>query len=264
VLDGLRLATGTFTVAPVRPPKAVDSGIARAAVIWAPAIGAVLGLGVGAIAQVAYATAHHRITVAALGSVLAIGALAWTTRALHLDGLADTADGLGSNRDAAGALAVMKRSDIGPFGVVTVVIVLLVQVTALTSAVVDGWALIAASTSIAAGRATVAWACARRIPAARSSGLGAAWAGSLPSWAAPLIAVVIAACAAGAAALWHPAGVSAGALAIRAAVAVLAAATVAIALLRRCVARFGGTTGDVMGAMIETGTAVALIAFALA
>jgi cobalamin synthase len=61
--------------------------------------------------------------------VVAAGAL--LTRGLHLDGLADLADGLGSGRPAGDALSIMKRSDIGPFGVVGVVLALYLTGTAL-------------------------------------------------------------------------------------------------------------------------------------
>ena len=53
------------------------------------------------------------------------------TRGLHLDGLADTADGLGSAKPAEDALRIMKQSDIGPFGVITLLFVLLAQVAVL-------------------------------------------------------------------------------------------------------------------------------------
>ena len=55
-------------------------------------------------------------------AVLAVG-----TRALHLDGLADTVDGFGSGWDRERALAVMRRGDIGPMGVTALVLVLGLQ-----------------------------------------------------------------------------------------------------------------------------------------
>ena len=55
------------------------------------------------------------------------------SRAIHLDGLADTADGLGSGRPPADALAIMRQSDVGPFGVATLVLTLLIQVSALAT-----------------------------------------------------------------------------------------------------------------------------------
>ena len=58
-----------------------------------------------------------------LGAVTGVAALAVLTRGLHLDGLADVADGLGSGRPPEQAREVMKRSDIGPFGVVTLLLV---------------------------------------------------------------------------------------------------------------------------------------------
>ena len=67
-------------------------------------------------------------------SGLAVGSLALLTRGLHLDGLADLADGLASGKPAPAALDIMRRSDIGPLGVVTLVLTLLLQVAALSQA----------------------------------------------------------------------------------------------------------------------------------
>ncbi|MYR56245.1 adenosylcobinamide-GDP ribazoletransferase, partial [Streptomyces sp. SID625] len=75
-----------------------------------------------------------------LAAVVTAAVPAVLTRGLHLDGLADTADGLGSGKPAADALRIMKQSDIGPFGVITLLFVLLAQVAALTQAYADSWA----------------------------------------------------------------------------------------------------------------------------
>ncbi len=49
------------------------------------------------------------------------------TRGLHLDGLADTVDGLGGGRTPEARLAIMKDSHLGAFGVVSLVLVLLLK-----------------------------------------------------------------------------------------------------------------------------------------
>lgn len=120
-MNGLRLAIGTFTVFPVSPPTKVDSFVARRAMLLAPAIGLLLG----AIAALVLWGVRSLSTTAfgnLLGAALAIALLAYLTRALHLDGLADTADALGSRRRGDAALEIAKRGDVGPFGVVALVL----------------------------------------------------------------------------------------------------------------------------------------------
>jgi adenosylcobinamide-GDP ribazoletransferase len=132
-LAGLRLSVTLLTVIPVpgRPPGEPGRGEpgrseAGAAMCWAPAVGLLLG---GAGAGVLWAGGRWAGPLP--GAVLAVTALAALTGGLHLDGLADLADGLGSRRPAAAALDIMRRSDIGPLGVAALVLTLLIQVTTL-------------------------------------------------------------------------------------------------------------------------------------
>src|ERR1700749_3293999 len=139
--DGLRLSVTLLSILPEglvpgtgRPAEdeAAPSGpVAAEAMRWAPLVGLVLGV---IAASVLYVFGHLLHTGSLVAAVLAVGSLAVLSRGLHLDGLADLADGLGSRRPPAEALAIMRKSDIGPFGVVTLVLKLLVQVAALTQA----------------------------------------------------------------------------------------------------------------------------------
>jgi hypothetical protein len=132
----LRLAFGTLTILPVKPPAHVDRDTAGWAMTFAPLVGLVLAALVGVpLWFLSDAGAGSPFLLAAL----TIGALAWLTRAMHLDGLADVADGLGSGRRGEDALAIMKKSDIGPFGVATLLLVLLIQVTALATCIQAGF-----------------------------------------------------------------------------------------------------------------------------
>ncbi|TQS30856.1 adenosylcobinamide-GDP ribazoletransferase [Microbispora sp. KK1-11] len=181
-----RLAVGTLTVFPVRPVE-VDRAVAGRAMSLAPLVGVLLGLAAAVVLEAAGAASGSPL----LGAVLAVGALAWLTRALHLDGLADLADGLGSGKPADGALDVMKRSDIGPFGVVTLVVALLVQVAVLSRSGTAAWvALVAAA---ATGRLAVTWACREGVPGARPTGLGALVAGTVRRGTAITVTIATAA-----------------------------------------------------------------------
>jgi adenosylcobinamide-GDP ribazoletransferase len=243
VLDGLRLAVGTFTVVPVRPPRAVDRRTAAAALAWGPAVGALLGL---AAAVVTLPVRHAPLLAAAL----AVATLALLTRGLHLDGLADLADGLGSGRHRAEALEIMRRPDVGPFGVAALVLTLLVQVAALAACLAADRGVSALVLAGVTGRLAVVWACCRGVPAARAAGLGAAFAGS----ASPSVAAAWTAAALAASWAYHP---PAGP------VAVLAGLAAAALLLRHAVRRLGGVTGDVLGSVVEVTTTVVLVAAAV-
>lgn len=243
------MALGTFTVLPVRVER-VDRAAAGWAMLWAPALGGVVGLLTGVVASGGVWLGLP----AALASLLGVGSAALLTRGLHLDGLADLADGLGSGRSAEGALEVMRRSDIGPFGVITLVLVLGAQVLALghLAAASPAAAMVGAAVAGAVGRSAVTLACVRRVPSARSEGLGAAVAGTVrwPGALVTILAVGVLCVFAGA----HSAG-----FALACAAAVASALLVALALLRRAVRRLGGITGDVLGALAETATTTALI-----
>ncbi|MER5353034.1 adenosylcobinamide-GDP ribazoletransferase [Kitasatospora sp. NPDC002551] len=252
VWDGLRFAFGTLSVVPVRVRR-WDREAGGRAMVLAPVVGVVLGaVAAGTGALVAWRAGGL------LGAVAAVGVLAVLTRGLHLDGLADVADGLGSGKPAEDALRIMKQSDIGPFGVLTLVLVLLAQVAALAGqfAVSPLRGALAVLAAAVAARCALAWGCLRRVPAARPGGLGA----MVASTVAPGAAV---ASTGGAAALLALVGLTDGSSAALLPAAVVLGAGGARPLLRRCVRRFGGITGDVLGAMAETAATGALLVLAL-
>jgi adenosylcobinamide-GDP ribazoletransferase len=76
---------------------------------------------------------------AALLSVALVAALAWLTRGFHLDGLADTFDGLGAGGGRERILEIMDDSHIGVFGVLAVVLVLLFKIRAVELMDAERW-----------------------------------------------------------------------------------------------------------------------------
>ena len=249
----MRLSLSLLSIAPVGSVR-TDRTVAGTAMALAPAVGLMLA----ALAWAVGAAVHQLGGSGLLASVAAVATLAVLTRGLHLDGLADLADGLGSAQPAPAALEVMRRSDIGPFGATTLVLVLLAQVAALASAWPGGDAGVLLITAAATGRLAVTWACRVGVPAARPDGLGALVAGSVPARsAAGCTAAVVLAVAAAGALLDGPD------TAVALAIAALGGLAVALLLLRTALDRLGGVTGDVLGALVETGTTAVLVLAAL-
>ncbi|MFE3179963.1 adenosylcobinamide-GDP ribazoletransferase [Streptomyces violascens] len=253
-LHGVRFAFGTLTVFPARITR-WDRAAARAGMTLAPLAGLAVGLCAAAAGAGFWAAGAGSLLVA----VVSVAVPALLTRGLHLDGLADVADGLGSAKPAEEALRIMKRSDIGPFGVVALLFLLLAQIAALSRLYEDGWARGAAATvvSAVAARAALTLASRRGVPAARPDGLGAVVAGTVPGRRAAVVAALVTAASAAAGLLFGPWS------ALHFALAVPAGLAVAQVLLRRCVGRFGGVTGDVFGAVAETSATVTLVALTL-
>lgn len=254
-MSGLRTALGLFTVTPFRRSDPLTRLDAIAAIRCFPLIGAALG----AVAGLPMAAVLHWVPdTLVLGAVFAVLALALLTRGLHLDGLADTVDGLGSGAPAERALKIMRRPDIGPFGVLAIVFVVLVDVAALASLTDRTWQPVAGlAVAAATGRTAVVAAAHRRVPSARPTGFGAYVAGSQPTPVVVAWLVVVLAFGAGMAA-----AVDASVVGWLVAQVVALVATAGVQM--HAVRRLGGVTGDVFGALVEIGTAMTLAGLAFA
>jgi adenosylcobinamide-GDP ribazoletransferase len=213
----------------------------------APVIGALLGLVLGVVAL---GLAALRPPALVLGG-LTVGLGAALTRGLHLDGLADTVDGLGSYTARPRALAIMRSPEVGAFGVVAIVLAVLLQAGAVAE--IAGRSPLAVLTGVvaglAAGRLAITWACRRGMPAARPDGLGALVAGTtrpLELWLG-LVAVALLAVPAVPGRPWQGP------------VAVVVGLGLTLVVHRHAVRRLGGTTGDVLGALVEIGQTATLV-----
>jgi adenosylcobinamide-GDP ribazoletransferase len=235
--DGWRLALGTLTALPIQPPTTVTPHTARTAVLLAPLAAAPLGL---AVAATLWLVGHFGVNPLA-GGLLAVGVLVLGSRAFHVDGLADTADGLTASYDRERSLAVMKSGSVGPAGAAAVVVVLGLQAVGFADLV---HCPVAAAILVCLSRGVLALTCMSGVSAAEGDGLRAPFAGCLPAPRA--VGYWLGVAAIGTAAF---AGLD---LPWRHALAGFGIATLVVALLlRRSTSRLGGVTGDIFGAGIE-------------
>jgi adenosylcobinamide-GDP ribazoletransferase len=128
VLNEIRLAAGFLTIIPVGSDSAEASEV-RGSFGWFPLIGFILG---ALLAGADYLLAFF--IPSAVRSTLLVIALTAVTGAVHVDGLADTADALGAGCDRARALAILRDSRIGTFGAAAVFFVMALKIAALGSA----------------------------------------------------------------------------------------------------------------------------------
>lgn len=256
--EALRLALTTLTVLPVRGPGRLDRRTAGHAMELAPLVGLVLALLTSGLVHALRMGGAPDLLAAAV----AVGLLALLTRGLHLDGLADVADGLGSYRDPAGTRAVMKAPDTGPLGISVLVLVLLTQVAALTAAFDQHRGTASLVVAVMTGRVAITWACTR-APAATEQGLGALVARTARPAATAAWVVALAVLAAAALGTQSDAPGSTTGRAVLALASVALGLAAAKALQAHLVRRVGGITGDVLGALCEVATTVALLVLAL-
>lgn len=208
---------------------------------WFPVVGALIGAAVG----LAWWAAGE-LWSPLVAATLAVAADVALTGALHVDGLADTADGVLPHLDRDRRLAVMAEPDVGAFGVTAVVVTLGVRVAVLASLVPD----VALPAALWCASRTLMAVTARSVPYARpEGGLAAAFLGRSPTTVAVVGAVLATAIA-----LFATEVGPTHALAALVALALAGAGVVALA--RR---RLGGFTGDVLGAAGLVGETVALL-----
>lgn len=137
-----------------------------------PLAGVVIGLIGAALLLVAHGVGLTNFLAAAL----ALGTMVIATGAVHEDGLADTADGLGGGRDKAARLAIMRDSRIGSYGACALILSLLLRLGALQALMGAAGPLRAALTLVAAQAASRAMGILllRALPPARTDGSSAA------------------------------------------------------------------------------------------
>jgi adenosylcobinamide-GDP ribazoletransferase len=250
-----RAALSLFTIVPVGGPAEIDRNAAGRIIVWFPAVGALIGAVAGG-GLLAVEAGGHGTARRLLAATIAAALLAVLTGGLHLDGLADTVDGLASRQPTDQALGIMRRSDIGPMGVCAVIFILLMQVFSLAT-LPAGW-LSALALVAAAMTGRVAVVLATGLPSARPEGFGALIAGATTRRVRLTVGVLLLAVAAGV-------GTAAGgwSLAARGLAGVVVGLAVAAVLQRVTSRRLGGTTGDVFGALVEVCATTVLVVFAL-
>lgn len=239
----LLVAVAFLTRLPIPLPASAGGRDVGRAALFFPAAGLLVG---GLQAGAAFLLLQRVPDAVAAVLVVALGVL--VTGALHLDGLADTADGFGGGKDREHALRIMRDHSVGAYGAAAIALSLALKIAIVATLTTFGtpgllWIVLAP----ALGR----WApvlLGRALPYARAEGgLGQSVTGDATGALEVGGATAMAVAAAVALAGWN------GAIAVAGAVV----ATVLFGLL--CRRKLGGVTGDTLGASVEAVEAVVLV-----
>lgn len=236
-MRGLLAAIGFLTRLPV-PVRVFDDADAQArSLAWYPLVGLLIGALLAALAWML------RDVPPLLAAALLLVAWVTLTGALHLDGLADSADAwVGGLGDRARTLEIMKDPRSGPAGVVAVALLLLLKFAALASLPQEAWAALLLAPMLARAALTAAFL---TTPYVRSDGLGSCLAAA--SRRSGIVALSLSAAFCLLLPDWR--GMFGAAMAV----------LVFVLWRHACLQRLGGMTGDTCGALTEWVEAAALI-----
>ncbi len=232
---GLAGAVAFLTIIPV---ASTERGALSAAAAWFPVVGALIGALAGGVRL-----GCGSLVGASVASLLALISLVIVTGALHVDGLADTADGLGARGGRAQRLEAMGDSQTGAFGALALIFWSALMVATVASLSGDH-----ALRALIAACALARWAALAHgagTPPARSEGLGAALRVrplTLALTTVLVAGIALASC-----------GLVAGAAALGAGAAL---AALSIAFARNII---GGRTGDTLGATVAVTEALVCV-----
>lgn len=239
----LHLATVFLTRLPLPPLGALGEGALARSMRAFPLAGALVGFCAGLVYWAASA-----LLTPALAGLAAVAASVWLTGAMHEDGLADVADGLGGGRDRAHKLEIMHDSRVGSYAVAALIFSIALRSQSVAALADGGKALAALVAAAAVSRAALpvmmaAWVPARRDGLAVSTGRPG---GGVAATAAGLGLLLLLVC-----------------LGLKAALAALATALCLAAVVWVLARRgIGGYTGDVLGATqqaMELGVLLAVV-----
>ncbi|MCL6472087.1 MAG: adenosylcobinamide-GDP ribazoletransferase [Firmicutes bacterium] len=248
-MESFRLALSFLTIIPGGEREPAGKDVFVRSTKYFPLVGLIIGVIVATVYQIA----SYRLPDL-VSSALAVLSLVVVTRALHLDGLADTCDGLVGGRDSKHALSIMKDSRVGSFGAAAIALAVMLKITLLAS--------IASNLKIRAiilfpviGRWVATVALSTQRYAKSEPGLGSLFMDSdglnrvsigISTIASSIITVISAIITV----KWL------------AAITIPAAAIFMVVFMFMVNRKIGGLTGDIIGAMIELSEITVLIALA--
>ncbi|WP_375309883.1 adenosylcobinamide-GDP ribazoletransferase [Bradyrhizobium sp. A5] len=241
VVADLRMAASFVTILPVASSKpAADGAVARAT--WALPVA---GLLVGLAGALVYKIASRCGLTPNLAALLALATTVLITGALHEDGLADTADGLGGGRTRARKLEIMRDSRIGTYGTCALILSFGLRWSALAT-IANPWLVALALCAAQAGARAGVPAFMSLVPPARPDGLSAS-AGAPPGRSVAIafaLGTLVLALALG------PGKALAGLILLSLA---------GLLLARLAIRQIGGQTGDILGAFEQLGEILILL-----
>lgn len=238
-MNGLLTAVSFLTRLPIRPRKAISAADVAQSAGFFPLIGAVIG----SIFCLAALLLKGHMPPLAIGAILVL-LDALLTGALHLDGLADAADGLGGGRTPEDVLRIMHDRRIGSFGGAALALCVITKAAAYSGLLEQsGWttALILAP---ALGRWSTLILTATFPYAGLSGSIGDGMGKQALAFGTILIVVGLA---------W--------AMSARALIATVLVVLLTVGFGRYCRSRIGGVNGDALGANVELCECATLLAF---